>query len=72
MTQDVPQRMVEHARRQTRSTKRFTGALGLIYRKEFKDHASARRHEKYLKSGSGRKGLSGLASQRGTLQALPT
>jgi putative endonuclease len=60
LTKDVDRRMEEHSRRQSPSTRRFSGDFNLIYTKEFKDYVTARQHEKYLKSGAGRRLLQGV------------
>jgi putative endonuclease len=57
ITSDLARRFQEHVRRQSPSTRRFTGEFNLIYTREFPDYPSARSHEKYLKSGAGRKTL---------------
>ncbi|MPN45506.1 hypothetical protein SDC9_193073 [bioreactor metagenome] len=62
MTEDVDRRFTEHSRRQSPSTKKFGGSFKLIYSKEFPDYVEARRHEKYLKSGSGRTFLKGVST----------
>ena len=57
LTNNLRRRLEEHQRRQSPSTKRIQGSFRLIYQKEFAGYREARRHEKYLKSGSGRKML---------------
>ena len=57
LTKNLLRRLSEHARRQSPSTRRLRGELELIYSREFSSYAEARRHEKYLKSGAGRKFL---------------
>ena len=57
MTSDLSRRLEEHRRRQSPSTLRFVGEFELIQTREFADHAQARIHEKYLKSGAGRRTL---------------
>ena len=54
ITTDLERRLVEYGRRQSPSTKKFVGAFKLVYTKQFQDHVSARKHEKYMKSGAGR------------------
>ena len=54
MTGDLDRRLREHERRQSPSTRRLAGKFTVIYHKAFPDYASARRHEKFLKSGAGR------------------
>jgi putative endonuclease len=57
MTSDPSRRFEEHRRRQSPSTRRFAGEFEMIYSREFPNHAQARSHEKYLKSGAGRRAL---------------
>jgi putative endonuclease len=57
ITSDMPRRLEEHQRRQSPSMRRFVGKFELIYTKEFPDYRQARSHEKYLKSGAGRRML---------------
>jgi len=63
LTKDLPQRLVEHERRKSRSTKIFKGSFKVIYQKSFANYAEARKHEKYLKSGYGRRFLKDLMSE---------
>lgn len=53
ITDDLERRLTEHERRQSPSTRKFKGAFNLIYTKQFQDHVSARKHEKYMKSRAG-------------------
>ncbi len=62
MTNDLDRRMTEHKRRQSPSTRKFTGDFEIIYQQNFTDYVQARRHEKYLKSGSGRKLLESVST----------
>ena len=55
MTKDLNRRLEEHRRRQSPSTRRLPGAFEVIHRTDFSSYESARQHEKYLKSGAGRK-----------------
>jgi predicted GIY-YIG superfamily endonuclease len=55
MTSEIGRRLEEHRRRQSPSTRRFTGEFELIYTRDFPDHKQGRTHEKYLKSGAGLK-----------------
>jgi len=55
MTGDLTRRLQEHRRRQSPSTKRLAGDFEVIYTKVFESYAEARKHEKFLKSGAGRK-----------------
>jgi len=57
LTKDVARRLEEHKRRKSPSTKRFKGNFELIYQKSFETYLEARSHEKYLKSGYGRRSL---------------
>lgn len=56
MTNDVTRRMKEHNAGRTKSTK-GKGPFKLIYRKEFSNRIDVRKHEKYLKTGFGKKFL---------------
>jgi len=60
LSKDISRRLDEHARRQSPSTKRFTGDFNLVYTRSFPTYVEARSHEKYLKSGAGRKLLAGI------------
>jgi putative endonuclease len=55
LSKDLGRRLEEHARRQSPSTRRFAGTPRLIYQKEFSSYVEARSHEKFLKSGAGRR-----------------
>jgi predicted GIY-YIG superfamily endonuclease len=55
MTKDLDRRLEEHGRRQSPSTRKLAGDFEVIYQQRFTDYVQARRHEKYLKSGGGRK-----------------
>jgi len=55
LTKDLDRRMEEHRRRQSPSTRRFMGQFSLIYQQAFETYPEARKHEKYLKSGAGRR-----------------
>ena len=54
MTCSLTRRIQEHHRRQSPSTKRFSGSFEILYTRAFETYAEARRHEKFLKSGAGR------------------
>ncbi len=54
MSQDVGRCLVEHNRGQVQST-RSKRPFRVVYKKEFCSRIDARRHEKYIKSGFGRK-----------------
>jgi putative endonuclease len=64
MSSDLGRRLEEHRRRQSPSTRRFKGSFDVIYQREFPGYAEARSHEKFLKSGAGRRTLG--ASGRNT------
>ena len=53
MTEDVESRLKEHNTKKTKSTKAFTPYI-ILHIEEFDSRLSARKREKYLKSGSGR------------------
>jgi predicted GIY-YIG superfamily endonuclease len=55
MTSDLDRRLEEHRRRQSPSTRNYTGDFSVIYTKEFADHRQGRSHETYMKSGAGRR-----------------
>jgi putative endonuclease len=57
LSDDLLQRLKDHRRRKSPSTKRFVGDFQVVYQKTFPNHRAARCHEKYLKSGAGRKFL---------------
>jgi len=57
LTKDIDRRMDEHRRRQSPSTRRFKGQFSLIYQKPCESYPEARRHERYMKSGGGRRML---------------
>ena len=56
ITCNLQRRLNEHRLRQSRVGKTFP-SFKLLYTEEFPDHQSARRREKYLKSGAGRRWL---------------
>jgi putative endonuclease len=62
MSNDLARRLEEHSRRQSPSTKKFTGNFTLFYEKPFQSYADARVHEKYLKSGAGRQFLKSVTT----------
>ena len=62
MTNNLNRRMTEHRRRQSSSTRRLTGDFKVVYQKSFADHAQARVHEKYMKSGGGRQLLKSVST----------
>ena len=55
-TQDLTIRLTEHNSGKTKSTKGKTPWI-VIYTANFPDRTSARKHEKYLKTGAGRQYL---------------
>ena len=55
-TNDLPRRLAEHARGQTRYTAQ-AGPFDLVYSETCDDRLAARRREKYLKTGVGREFL---------------
>jgi predicted GIY-YIG superfamily endonuclease len=57
MTSDLNRRLEEHRRRQSPSTRKYTGDFSVIYTQEFADHRHGRSHETYMKSGVGRRML---------------
>jgi putative endonuclease len=57
ITKDLQRRTREHERRQSPSTRKLTGSFEIIYQRAFASYSEARSHEKYLKSGGGRKFL---------------
>ena len=59
LTNNLDRRMKEHVRGQTQYTKKFVD-IHLIYTEEFEDYKSARKREKYLKSGCGKEFLKTL------------
>ena len=61
LTKDLSRRLKEHARRQSPSTKRFEGDFELFYQESFPGYVEARAHEKFLKSGAGRKLLASVS-----------
>ena len=56
LTQNVEKRLKEHNRGKTRSTKGYR-PWQLIYVEEYPDRPTARKREKYLKSGYGKQWL---------------
>ena len=60
LTENLDRRMKEHRRRQSPSTRRFSGDFCVLHTKDFPSYASARVEEKRLKSGPGRAFLKSL------------
>ena len=54
ITNNLPRRLQEHASVATKGGQ-VIGGFELIHTEEFADYPSAREHEKFLKSGQGRK-----------------
>jgi len=54
ITNNLERRLQEHASGTTKGGQ-VLGEFELIHTEEFADYLSARKHEKYLKSGQGRK-----------------
>ena len=59
MTSDVERRLKQHNSGKT-SSNRHSVPFEIIYTKPFESRADARKHEKHLKSGSGRESLKRL------------
>lgn len=59
MTNDISRRVLEHNKGQNQSTKAYK-PFKLIYTEEFADRITARKKEKYLKSGIGKEFLKNL------------
>ena len=59
MTNDLDRRLFDHNSGYNRTTKPYS-PFTLIYREEFPDRASARKKEKYLKTGVGKEFLRSL------------
>ena len=59
ITNDLDRRLAEHRSGSTKGGQ-VIGQFRLLHTEEFPDHASARKREKFLKSGQGRDLLSSL------------
>jgi len=59
ITNDLARRLAEHRSGGTKGGQ-IIGRFRLLHTEEFPDYASARRREKFLKSGQGREFLSNL------------
>ncbi len=59
MTSELEVRIKRHNEGKNRTTKPYSPFV-LIYTKEFETRIEARKHEKYMKSGSGREFLKGI------------
>jgi putative endonuclease len=64
ITNDLPRRLREHGSKSTKAGQ-LLGDFELIYRESFPDHSSARKRERFLKSGQGRKWLGDLQRRSG-------
>ena len=64
ITNDPNRRLAEHRSGRTKGSQ-VIGSFKLIYKEEFPDYVSARKREKFLKSGHGREFLSCLYSATG-------
>jgi len=64
ITNDLPRRLREHRSGGTKAG-HFLGDFQLIYRESLPDHSTARRRERLLKSGQGRKWLNHLEGRTG-------
>jgi putative endonuclease len=53
ITNNLERRLTEHKRKSSKGSQ-IIGEFKLVYTKEFPDYSSARKYEKYLKSGVGR------------------
>ena len=62
ITKDLDRRLVEHRRRQSPSTRRHLGEFRVRYTRSFASYGEARRHEKFLKSGAGRRELKSITA----------
>jgi predicted GIY-YIG superfamily endonuclease len=69
MTEDLDRRLGEHRRRQSPSTRRFHGEFLVCYRREFPSYSEARGHEKFLKSGAGRKLVDSVIRTKGASES---
>ena len=56
LTNNIDRRIKEHNKGYNKTTKPYSPFI-LIYEREFQTRLEARKHEKYLKTGSGRKYL---------------
>jgi putative endonuclease len=56
VTNNLERRLAEHARGQTKTTRRMT-SIQVVYTEQFIDFPTARKRELYLKSAAGRKFL---------------
>ncbi len=63
-TNNIERRLKEHAAHASTYT-RYTGPYDLVYKEEQPDRLSARRRERYLKTGRGREELRRLMTPAG-------
>jgi putative endonuclease len=59
ITNDLPRRLWEHRSRRTKGSQ-LLGEFVVLHKEEFPDYGSARKREKFLKSGQGRQWLDQL------------
>jgi len=59
MTNNIERRLSEHKRGQSFYTRKFKDIV-LIHKEEYNDYKTARKREKYLKSGCGKEFLKSL------------
>ena len=64
ITNDLSRRLREHGAKKTKAGQ-LLGKFRVVYTEEFPDHTMARKREKFLKSGQGRKWLDELESKTG-------
>lgn len=62
ITNSLPRRLNEH-RRKTSKGGQILDGFSVLYTEEFPDYETARKREKFLKSGQGRKWLDDLESK---------
>jgi len=65
ITNNLARRLAEHRSGHTKGAQ-VIGQFKLLYTEEFPDHISARKREKFLKSGQGREFLNSLYSGTGS------
>ena len=63
ITNNLNRRLAEHKHKSSKGSQ-VIGEFKLVYKKEFPDYSSARKYEKYLKSGRGREFLDKLESSQ--------
>jgi len=62
ITNDLARRLREHSDRKTKAG-HILRAFAVLHTEEFPDHATARKREKFLKSGQGRRWLDALETR---------